>query len=576
MRRSTYDKRPIIAHGSARDCQVGWQAIAAELRRTNPRVIVCETYPGVDARVGTELARALGVEVLLETEGAFHSVAELERLFAPDMSDDPVFGRRTERALVECFDPGRLAELRRQTGRGLTLVFGVGASLVAPGDRVLYADMPRWEIQQRQRNGACANLGGVGAHATAAARYKRGFFVDWPLADRHKWQLWERIDAFLDTLDPDRPKLVPAAAVDGALLQAAHKPFRLVPLFDPAPWGGQWMKEVCDLPRDRPNYGWCFDAVPEENSILLRFGAETMELPALDLVHRQPHALLGDTILRDFGVEFPIRFDFLDTVGGGPLSLQVHPNRAYMRQHFGFGYTQDESYYILDATPEAYVHLGWRDGVRPEIVHEALAPARHGDSSRQLVPLVARHPARPHDHFLIPAGTVHGSGAGCLVLEISATPYLFTFKLHDWDRPGLDGRPRPLHVDHGLANLRFERNASYAQSQLINRITPLARGDGWRSERTGLHAEEPLETVRHWFTRTVPHATDGTLHVLNLVSGEAAVVESPDGAFEPFVVHYAETFIVPASVGAYTIRPRDADPPQPLATIRASVRDAAR
>ncbi len=573
MRRSTYDKRPIAAHGSPDDCRIGWQAIAAELRRSNPRVVVCETYPGVDPRVGAELARALGVEVLLETDWAFKPVAALESLFAPDMSDDPVFGRRTERDLLECFDAQRLDDLRRRLGSGPVLVFGVGASLVSPGDRLVYADMPRWEIQQRQRRGVVANLGGVGGQASAAARYKRGFFVDWPLADRHKWRIWDRIDAFLDTLEHDRPKMVPAAAVDSLLRQAAHQPFRMVPLFDPAPWGGQWMKDVCDLPRDMPNYGWCFDCVPEENSILLGFGAEAIELPALDLVHRQPQALLGETILRTFGVEFPIRFDFLDTVGGGPLSLQVHPSRAYMRQHFGFSYTQDESYYILDATPDAYVHLGWRDGVSAAAVRDALEPARHGGSSRRLIPLVARHPARPHDHFLIPAGTVHGSGAGCLVLEISATPYLFTFKLHDWDRPGLDGRPRPLHLDHGLANLRFERDAAYARRHLVNRITPLAQGDGWRGERTGLHADEPLETVRHWFTRSVPHATGGTLHVLNLVAGEAAVVESEGGGFEPFVVHYAETFIVPASVGAYTIRPHVADPAQPSATICASVRD---
>ncbi len=55
-------------------------------------------------------------------------------------------------------------------------------------------------------------------------------------------------------------------------------------------------------------------------------------------------------------------------------------------------------------------------------------------------------PARKHDHFHIPAGTVHCQGADAVVLEISATPYLFTFKLWDWGRPGLDGKPRPIHL----------------------------------------------------------------------------------------------------------------------------------
>ena len=74
-----------------------------------------------------------------------------------------------------------------------------------------------------------------------------------------------------------------------------------------------------------------------------------MEIPAIDLVLQHPRELLGDDVFARFGAEFPIRFDFLDTVGGGNLSLQVHPLTAYIREHFGMIYTQDESYYMLDA-----------------------------------------------------------------------------------------------------------------------------------------------------------------------------------------------------------------------------------
>jgi hypothetical protein len=70
----------------------------------------------------------------------------------------------------------------------------------------------------------------------------------------------------------------------------------------------------------------------------------------------------------------------------------------------------------------------------------------------------------------------------------------------------------------------------------------------------------------------VPHHTHGGVNVLNLVEGECAVVESPDGAFAPFEVHYAETFIIPAAVGAYQIRPKEAAPSRPLATLKAFVR----
>ena len=101
---------------------------------------------------------------------------------------------------------------------------------------------------------------------------------------------------------------------------------------------------------------------------------------------------------------------------------------------------------------------------------------------------------------------------------------------------------------------------------------PLAR---LLEERTGLHELEFIEVRRHWFTEPVQHDTAGTVNVLNLVEGAQAVVTSPTGAFEPYVVHYAETFVVPASVGPYTITPYGTSVGQRLGTVKAYVRGTA-
>lgn len=162
-----------------------------------------------------------------------------------------------------------------------------------------------------------------------------------------------------------------------------------------------------------------------------------------------------------------------------------------------------------------------------------------------------------------------------MVLEISATPYIFTFKLWDWGRVGLDGYPRPIHLEHGIRNIQRDRTTEWAQRNLVNQFVPVASGEGWQEERTGLHELEFIEMRRHWFTGTVPHKTHGTLHVLNLVEGEEVIVESPTGAFDPFVVHYAETFIVPEALGAYTVRPHGASVGKECGTILAYIRDQA-
>ena len=148
---------------------------------------------------------------------------------------------------------------------------------------------------------------------------------------------------------------------------------------------------------------------------------------------------------------------------------------------------------------------------------------------------------------MIPAGTVHCSGKNSMVLEISATPYIFTFKLWDWGRMGLDGKPRPINIEHGEKVIDWGRTTPWVKKELINVIEPVDSSDGWKEEKTGLHEREFIETRRHWFTKKVHHYTNGSVNVLNLIEGREAIVESPSQSFEPYIVHYAETFIIPAT-----------------------------
>ena len=557
---STYDKCPVVPiDSSSAECAVGWKNVADRLGNSKPRVLCIECYPGVDVEeVERATARALQPLQVFRSSESLKPALELDRLLAPILTEDPVFGRMSGMEIKDFMDPAKLALAREQIPRslGLTLVIGTGAALLAPdADVLVYADLARWEIQQRQRRNEISNLGADNRYEQASIKYKRAFFVDWRAADRLKKKLFSRIEFLLDTHDPQAPKLISGALLRHALQTVVRRPFRVVPFFDPGPWGGQWMREVCNLPSDAPNYAWCFDCVPEENSLRLGFGTVSVEIPSINLVFFHPQELLGEAVHGRFGTEFPIRFDFLDTMDGGNLSLQVHPLTEYIQDHFGMAYTQDESYYLMDAKQDAGVYLGLKENIHPPEMLEALERAQQGDCPFPAEQFVNCWPAKKHDHFLIPAGTVHCSGRNSMVLEISATPYIFTFKLWDWNRLDLQGRPRPIHLQHGRENIQWDRMTEWTSRNLVNRVELLAEGDGWREERTGLHEREFIETRRHWFTGRVPHHTHHGVNVLNLVEGQEAVVESPDRAFEPFVVHYAETFIVPAVVGPYTVRP---------------------
>jgi mannose-6-phosphate isomerase class I len=540
-------------------------------------VICIECYPGVlEPALRRAFEQGLHPTAVIMTTDLLKSSSAIERMVGGVLGDDPVFGRMNGIQIQDFFDERKLSTARdRATNwkNGLLLIVGTGASLVVPEpDLLLYADMARWEIQQRQRRNEIGNFGADNLAESAGLKYKRAFFVDWRAADRLKASLFSRIDYWLDT-NNDIPKLVTGRSMREGLSQLVHRPFRVVPYFDPGPWGGHWMEEVCDLPKDVPNHAWCFDCVPEENSLLLKFGLTCVEVPAMNLILLHPRELLGQNVCSRFGAEFPIRFDFLDTMGGGNLSLQVHPRTQFIRIKFGMKYTQDESYYLLDAGEDGSVYLGMKSDINRDAMIGELKAAQTNGHSFRAEAYVNKFPAKKHDHFLIPAGTIHCSGKNSMVLEISATPYIFTFKLWDWERLGLDGLPRPIHIDHGLMNVAWDRDTNWVQKNLINHIEPVAEGPEWQEERTGLHPLEFIETRRHWFTGPTPHETRDTVNVLNLVEGDEAVVESPTDAFEPFVVHYAETFIVPAAIGAYRISPAGQSIGKSCATIKAFVRN---
>ena len=563
MRKSNYDKQPSThIEGSM---TLGWDNIISTLSQAwaDKPIWAIDLYPGTYEEDFMAAFAKTGRKII-DTRSLMRPEEEIRQLTERFMTDDVLFGYMSNIRLEEYF-PNPKPEIKEPS-----IVIGTAAAWLAPNAPVCYADMARWETQQRFRRHEVKALGIDNHQDSPSVQYKRGYFNDWNIIDRHKDNLMQssRIQFWIDSNQRSQPKMITDAQMRQGLQSTAHSPFRVVPFFDPAPWGGQWMKEVCDLPREEQNYGWCFDCVPEENSLYLEADGTLFELPSQDVVLSHTRELLGQQVWHRFGKSFPIRFDFLDTMQGGNLSLQVHPTNEFAQREFGLPYTQDESYYLLDAAPDAVVYLGLKEGIDKVQMIEDLRAAQRGEIIFDAEKYVNKLPAKKHDHYLIPAGTIHCSGHNSMVLEISSTPSIFTFKLWDWARLGLDGKPRPINVERGKHVIQWERTTPFVKTEIANHFEVLHEEEGIKEERTGLHPNEFIETRRHTFSRPVEHNTNGGVNVLNLVDGTAALIESPEGKFEPFEVHYAETFIIPACIGRYTITPLQGE----CMTLKASIR----
>lgn len=555
-----YDLYPGFPIGSGK-IHLGYDALADYMAEA--RQVVIDGYPGVlwenfRACLDRELSRR-------RLRVAWHSIAEA--LLSPDQinafvapflgGDDPLFGRRFTGTLQDFFDAPHARSFHADPVADINILYGCGATFAGWPGRLVYVDVPKNEIQFRFRAGAIQNLGADQGLDPRLA-YKRCYFVDWVAANQHKASLRPRVDLVVDEQRPDTPTFIAGDDLRANLTQMARNYFRVRPWFEPGPWGGQWIKRhIPSLAQTAPNYAWSFELIVPENGLLLESDGRLLEVSFDWLMYGEAQAVLGEAAA-DFGAEFPIRFDFLDTVAGGNLSIQCHPRPSYIRQHFGETFTQDETYYILDHEPGARAYLGFQPDIDPAAFRQALEHSAATATPLDVERFVISMPTQKHDLLLIPSGTIHSSGMGNLVLEISATPYIFTFKMYDWLRLDLEGKPRTLNIGRAFENLDFDRKGSRVREELVSHPRMLQEGPGWRVVHCPTHRKHFYDVHRLEFDQRLEVATEGSCHVLSLVDGSTVLLETVTGIRQRF--NFAETFVVPAAASRYWLISEGGEP----------------
>ncbi|MEJ2195380.1 MAG: class I mannose-6-phosphate isomerase [Ignavibacteriaceae bacterium] len=467
--------------------------------------------------------------------------------------DDRIFGSHFPLGPEVFFDYKKLSDKRIEAAvrRGteaklLTIFYGLGAGLLELWDELFYIDIPKDVIQNKFREGNLKNIG-ITHNVEFEEFYKRSYFVEWPALSRCKQRLLPLIDCFIDGSSFETLTFMNGLDIRSALHEISESPFRVRPWFFPGPWGGKFMQGHMALNPDEPNYAWSFELIVPENGICFEKGGNRLECTFDMLMFQENERTLGEEESKQFKYEWPIRLDYLDTIDGGNLSTQVHPRQNYIQKEFGETYTQDETYYVTVAKPDAKVFIGLTEDCDPEEFHKVFVESRLKSKEVDIEKYVNCELSKPHDLFLIPNGTVHCSGKGNLVLEISATPYIFTFKIYDYLRRDLEGNLRPINIERGFDNIRFERRKNWVKENLIAKPVLITKGSDWKEESLYDKPYTFYNINRVEFEREYEFDTKDKSYTINLVEGERITLESQNGRVAN--LSFLETMIIPAATG---------------------------
>ncbi|MEU5627376.1 class I mannose-6-phosphate isomerase [Streptomyces tendae] len=533
----------------------GWAAAVADLP-PGPLVLAVDGPSALDwAALADGLVtalRAAGREATPSDVSRHYGPAAHERIAArPVHADDSFFTPLSEARVEDLFDA--VPRIEPPAGNTVVVVFGPGASLCGP-DVLWYADLPKRYAEAAVAKGELpvgVNLGRPGEPGEPV----RLFYTDWPVLDRHRDTIAAGVARWVDVQDPRSPASVSGDVLRATFAHLAKGPVRTRPYFNSTPWGGQWAKRELGFTPRAGNTALGYELIAPEAGVLVgeRGGAE-VEVPFQLLCVWHPEDMLGEPVHRRFGTSFPIRFDYLDTMEGGNLSLHLHPREQYMREVFGWPYTQHETYYVMASEEGAQVLLGLTEEADAATMRRQVEDAIVHGTPMPVEDHVQSHPATVGRLFLIPAGTPHASGAGNLVLEVSATPYLYSLRFYDWLRKDAAGRSRPLPYEHGFANLDTTRRGDDVTKELIQQPRTLRAGEGWREEVLGALPEMFYAVHRLVVAPDVdvPNETGDRFHLLNVAAGAGAVIETHDG--RSHFLAFAETITVPAATGSYRIR----------------------
>jgi len=551
------------------------EALALKEKKNKGRypILAFDGFPGVEWPFVSLLEKRLRERNLpVKTIGIFSLYKQPKsvwKMICPFITSDPHFGKVFKGKLEDFLDLEKIKKAKeriRQTKKNedqVVIWFGCGvvnSLLKKLYDYIFYWDLTRERFLEKIKKtplwlvpSEVISEEGVADVGMSIQEFKLSQYVCYPVFDKQRRKVLKHMDFYVES--NGELKILPKKSFESVTSALARSPIRLKPLYIQGPWGGKWIKKLRGLPENFASCAWAFEAVAPDMSLIVDINHTELEIPFITLLSKERERIMGEKASKKFGWFFPLRVHYDDSFDGGNMAIQVHPNGVYVKKHFNEVVGQHEAYYILTAKPGSKVYLGLKEDINLKSFYEEAERARV-----EKVPLDYEHyvnsvSSKAGDLFLIPAGTIHALGKDQVCLEIG-TSYGYTFHVYDYLRPDLSGRLREIHLDHAFRAMKSYRKTGWVARILKQSPRILRKGKEGAEYLLGRRGEMPFEVRRLEVTKKIEDETSGRFHILTLVEGKNAEIESAEDPRRSIKIKFSETVIVPACFGSYAITGR--------------------
>ena len=262
-------------------------------------------------------------------------------------------------------------------------------------------------------------------------------------------------------------------------------PLKFNPIFKSMIWGGDKVRQYKAIDTDQKNIGesWELSGVPGNESVVSNgeFAGRTIT----ELIKEYGPELLGRHVYETCGEKFPLLIKFIDA--RDDLSIQVHPDDAMAQAVHGQPFGKTEMWYVVSADKDAHLMSGLSTEITPEEYVSRV-------ENNTITDVLCDYKVTAGDVFFLPAGRIHSIGKGCFIAEIQQTSDL-TYRIYDFGRLGLDGKPRELHTELAKEAIDYSVLDDYRTMYdgTLNEVTPLVKCEYFQTNLLDLTDKVSME-----------------------------------------------------------------------------------